>query len=88
MDVLAAFAVFKAYRAAADNAANALVILQAHAKNADITDIQLARILELPQNNLYGLAADASAPATFSYGWRLNNQEPKKRRCYRPLALA
>jgi len=32
MDVLAAFAVFKAYRAAANNAANALVILQAHAK--------------------------------------------------------
>ncbi len=55
MDVLAAFAVFKAYRAAADNAADALVILQAHAKNADITDIQLARILELPQKQLIWL---------------------------------
>jgi uncharacterized protein (DUF2336 family) len=55
MDVLAAFAVFKAYRAAADNAADALVILQAHAKNADITDIQLARVLELPQQQLIWL---------------------------------
>ena len=46
MDVLAAFATFKAYRAAADAAADALVVLQEHAKAADITDIQLARILE------------------------------------------
>lgn len=57
MDVLAAFAVFKAYRAAADSAADALVILQAHAKNADITDIQLARVLELPQKQLIWLGS-------------------------------
>jgi len=57
MDVLAAFAAFKAYRAAADNAADALVILQAHAKDADITDIQLARVLELPQKQLIWLGS-------------------------------
>jgi len=66
MDVLAAFAVFKAYRTAADNAADALVILQAHAKDADITDIQLARILELPQKQLIWLESrrkrNASSP--------------------------
>ena len=55
MDVLAAFATFKAYRAAADAAADALVVLQEHAKAADITEIQLARVLELPQKQLIWL---------------------------------
>lgn len=64
MDVLAAFATFKAYRAAADAAADALVILQAHAKNADITDIQLARILELSQKQLVWLTNRRKMPPT------------------------
>jgi len=33
--------------------------------------------------------ADTPAPfSSFGYGWRLNNQEHKKRRCYRLLTLA
>ena len=64
MDVLAAFAVFKAYRAAADSAADALVILQEHAKDADITDIQLARILELPQKQLIWLGSRRKSTAS------------------------
>ncbi len=66
MDVLAAFAVFKAYRAAADSAADALVILQAHAENAGITDIQLARILELPQKQLIWLESRRKSTASSS----------------------
>lgn len=63
MDVIAAFATFKAYRAAADAAADALVVLQEHSKKADITEIQLARILELSQKQLIWLASRRSKKA-------------------------